>query len=314
MKQYTLKDFAEQIIKENGRPMTTAEIWQYGVEKGYDKRGGFAGKTPWVTIGQKIMIDIKENPKSKFTVNLQVRPKLFSVKSISTTVSTTEIGGISKNTLKLCEEDLHKHMTYFAYTYLERVYTKTIRHQISNRQDKYKEWLHPDIVGVSFPVDSWDKGLIELSKEMGLLPIKLFSFELKIELTSSNLREYFFQAVSNSSWAHEGYLASAKLEQDDDFLQELKRLTNSFGIGVIRFDIFNPDDSEIVIPAKQKETLDWETINKLCNANADFRGFIEGVKDNAKITKIQKSLYNKVLDTDEIKINHEMKTMNRIKA
>ncbi len=304
LKKYTLKDFAEQIIKENSRPMTASEIWQYGVEKGYDKRGGFVGKTPWVTIGQKIMIDIKENPKSKFTVNLQVRPKLFSLKSISTSEIITEAGGALKNTLKLREDELHKHMTYFAYTYLERVYTKTIRHQTSNRQDKYKEWIHPDMVGVSFPVDSWAKELIELSKEMGLLPIKLYSFELKIELTSSNLREYFFQAVSNSSWAHEGYLAVAKLEQDNDFLQELKRLTNSFGIGVIRLDIINPDDSEIVIPAKSKEMLDWDTINKLCNVNADFRGFIEGVKDNAKISKIQKDLYDEVLDADEIMIKY----------
>lgn len=302
LKNYTLKDFAEQIIKENNRPMTTSEIWQYGVDKGYDKRGGFVGKTPWVTIGQKIMIDIKENPKSKFTVNLQVRPKLFSLKRISTLAKQVEVDKSIKTTLKFSENDLHKFLAYFAYTYLNRVYTKTIRHQTSNRQDKYQEWIHPDMVGVSFPVDSWDKELIELSKEMGLLPIKLFSFELKKELTSSNLREYFFQAVSNSTWAHEGYLAVVKLEQDNDFLQELKRLTNSFGIGVIKLDITNPDDSEIVMPAKSKEILDWETINKLCNVNSDFRGFIEGVKDNAKITKIQKNLYDRVFDSDEIRI------------
>ena len=302
LKQYTLKDFAEQIIKETGRPMTTSEIWQYGVDKGYDKKGGFIGKTPWVTIGQKLKIDIKENPKSKFIVNEQVRPKVFSLKSIPATSIGIEKDSTSKSTLKFDEKDLHKHLTYFAYTYLERIYTKTIQHQKSSKQDKFKEWIHPDLVGVSFPVDSWDKGLIELSREMGLLPIKLFSFELKKELTSSNLREYFFQAVSNSSWAHEGYLAAAILEQDEDFHQELKRLTNSFGIGVIRLDIFNPDDSEVIIPAKPKETLDWETINKLCNVNPDFKGFVEGVKDNAKITKIQKDLYDKVFDADEIKI------------
>lgn len=302
LKQYTLKDFAEQIIKENGQPMTTSEIWQYGVQKGYDKKGGFVGKTPWVTIGQKLKIDIKENPKSKFIVNEQVRPKVFSLKSIPTNAIVTEKDSTSKSIPKFDEKGLHKHLTYFAYTYLERIYTKTIQHQKSSKQDKFKEWIHPDLVGVSFPVDSWDKGLIELSREMGLLPIKLFSFELKKELTSSNLREYFFQAVSNSSWAHEGYLAAAILEQDDDFHQELKRLTNSFGIGVIRLDILNPDDSEVIIPAKPKETLDWETINKLCNVNPDFKGFIEGVKDNAKITKIQKDLYDKVFDADEIKI------------
>lgn len=303
MKQYTLKDFAEQIIRENSRPMTTSEIWHYGVEKGYDKKGGFVGKTPWVTIGQKLKIDINENPKSKFIVNEQVRPKVFSLKDIPLTKVSSEKDTIQIASSKFDEKDLHAHLTYFAYTYLERVYTKTIKHQKSGKQDKFKEWIHPDLVGVSFPVDLWDKGLIELSKEMGLLPIKLFSFELKKELTSANLREYFFQAVSNSSWAHEGYLAAAMLEQDDDFQQELKRLSNSFGIGVIHLNIINPDDSEVLIPAKYKESLDWETINKLCNVNPDFKGFIEGVKDNAKITKIQKGLYEKILDAEEIKID-----------
>jgi len=302
LKQYTLKDFAAQIIKENGRPMTTSEIWQYGVERGYDKKGGFVGKTPWVTIGQKLMIDIKENASTRFVVNEQVRPKVFSLKSIATDTVTITKNSIPKITAKFEEKDLHRHLTYFAYTYLERIYTKTIKHQKSGKQNRFKEWIHPDLVGVSFPVDSWDKGLIELSKEMGLLPIKLFSFELKKELTSSNLRECFFQAVSNSSWAHEGYLTAAYLEKDEDFHQELKRLSNSFGIGVIRLDVVNPDDSEVVIPAKPKETLDWETINKLCNVNIDFKGFIEGVKDNAKITKIQKDLYDKLFDADEIRI------------
>jgi hypothetical protein len=296
-----LKDFAEQIIKENGRPMTTSEIWSYGVEKGYDKKGGFVGKTPWVTIYHKLKIDIKENPKSKFIVNDQVRPKVFSLKNLPIANITRE-KEISRSNFRFDEKDLHPHMSYFAYTYLDRVYTKTIRHQKSGKHDKFQEWIHPDLVGVSFPVDSWDKGLIELSKEMGLLPIKLYSFELKKELNSTNLREYFFQAVSNSSWAHEGYLAAAILEQDDDFQQELKRLSNSFGIGIIRLEIHNPDDSEVIIPADQKETLDWETINKLCNVNPDFKGFIEGVKDNAKITKIQMDLYEKIFDSDEIRI------------
>ena len=60
MKKYTLKDFAEQVIHENAEPMTASEIWQYGLNKGYDKKGGFVGKTPWITIGRKIDIDIKD--------------------------------------------------------------------------------------------------------------------------------------------------------------------------------------------------------------------------------------------------------------
>lgn len=303
MRKYTLKDFAEQIINECGRSLTTSQIWQYGVDKGYEKKGGFIGKSPWVTIGKMLMIDIKDNPKSKFTVNEQVRPKEFSLKSICTLTLLPINNKAKSDPEKFDEKDLHKHITYFSYTYLNRVYTKTINHQKSVRHDRFQSWIHPDLVGVSFPVGIWDKELIELSKEMGLLPLKLYSFELKKELNSTNLREYFFQAVSNSSWAHEGYLVAAFLEKDDDFQQELKRLSNSFGIGIIRLDVFNPDDSEVVISAKQKETLDWETINKLCNVNPDFKGFIECVKDNAKTAKIQKILYDKIYDSEDLKLN-----------
>jgi hypothetical protein len=62
----------------------------------------------------------------------------------------------------------------------------------------------------------------------------VFSFELKKSLSFGNLREAFFQAVSNSSWANEGYLVAAEISQDEDFLSELRRLSSSFGIGVVQ--------------------------------------------------------------------------------
>lgn len=300
MKNYTLKDFAEQIIKENARPMTAAEIWQDGVKKGYDKKGGFVGKTPWVTIGRKIMIDIKDNPKSKFIVYAELRPKKIYLRDqpVSKSYGNKEI----INKFDFLEKDLHKHLTYFAYTYLERVYTRTINHQKSGKNNKFTVWLHPDLVGVSFPSDVWENDVLALSKEMGVLPLKLYSFELKRNLTTANLREYFFQAVSNSSWAHEGYLVTAVIEEDDDFNQELKRLSGSFGIGIIKLDVYNPDDSEILIPAKSKTVLDWETINKLCTINTDFKEFIERVKETGQINKIRKELYEKIWDSEALKI------------
>ena len=38
---------------------------------------------------------------------------------------------------------------------------------------------------------------------------KLWSFEAKLLINRSNVRECFFQAVSNSSWANFGYLVAA---------------------------------------------------------------------------------------------------------
>ncbi|MCW1533883.1 HrgA protein, partial [Campylobacter jejuni] len=89
-------------------------------------------------------------------------------------------------------------------------------------------------------------------------------------LNFSNLKECYFQAVSNSSWANEGYLVVLQ-EIDSEVLSELRRLNQSFGIGVIKLkDISN---SQILISAKEKE-LDIQTLNMLINKNPNFKEFI----------------------------------------
>ena len=62
---------------------------------------------------------------------------------------------------------------------------------------------------------------------------------MKKTLNFTNLREYYFQAVSNSSWANEGYIVALGIDEDDSFLAELKRLNNAFGIGVIKLNAEN---------------------------------------------------------------------------
>lgn len=301
MKGYTLRDFAEEVISYYKIPLSTVEIWQYGKELEYEKKGGFIGKTPWTTIAQKLMIDIQENPLSKFILIENTRPKKFFLKDLQ--LSVTELPKPSeKIKLQFEEKELHAYLTYFAYTFMGRIYTKTIRHNKSFRQNAYQKWLHPDLVGVSYPIDVWENETIDLSKEMGLIPLRIYSFELKRELHDGNLRESFFQAVSNSSWAHEAYLVTAILEQDDEFLKELKRLSNSFGIGIIKLDIKNADDSEVVIPAKINENLDWETINKLAGANPDFKEFLKRIKNDARNNEIIKEKYEKIEEVENLRI------------
>ncbi len=94
--------------------------------------------------------------------------------------------------------------------------------------------------------------LLCLSSQIGSLPIKLFSFELKKELNFSNLREYFFQAVSNSSWANESYIVAPFLEEETEFRDELKRLSSAYGVGVIQLDIENPDSCRICLSFRRK--------------------------------------------------------------
>jgi hypothetical protein len=270
-------DFAEKILKEEKKPLSPNEIWEIGIQKGYDKQVNTTGKTPWQTIGARIYVDIRDNPNTIF-LKLKLKPVKFYLKILS---QDFDIGKIeieqdkkeTKSDIGILERDLHKFLSYYVYTY-NFIYTKTIFHEASLKK-KYAQWLHPDIVGVYFPLEQWEPEILDISKDVGNLTIKLFSYELKRNLNFSNLREAYFQTVSNSSWANEGYLVAAAIDRDDEFMDEIKRLSNSFGIGLIELDINNPDSSEIIYPARQKENIDIETMNKISQINPDFKEFIK---------------------------------------
>ncbi len=122
----------------------------------------------------------------------------------------------------------------------------------------------------------------------------------------STLKEYYFQAVSNSSWAHEGYLVTLKLDDEPSLIDEIRRLNNSFGIGLIKLDPINIEQSEIVFSAKTKDFLDWETIDTLTKLNFDFQNFIKDFIEDINIKKV-KSEYDKVLATNTEEFNDYVK-------
>ena len=101
--------------------------------------------------------------------------------------------------------------------------------------------------------------------------IALYSYELKRTIENDHqLKESFFQALSNSSWANYGYLVA--FEISEDVMEEMERLNRSFGIGVIKLSPYK-DDTTILFPARKNE-LDYYTIDKLCRINTDFKNFI----------------------------------------
>ena len=68
-------------------------------------------------------------------------------------------------------------------------------------------------------------------------------------------------------------------------MQEINRLSSAFSIGVIKLNLINPDNSEIIAPARRKEALDGETMNKLFNINRDFREFVQTVLKSININQ-----------------------------
>ncbi len=303
----TFLELAEKVLDEAHHPLSVSEIWEIAGQKGYIEQLNTKGKTPMATLYAQIYVNVKDSDNSIFAVT-DSKPKRFLLKKNpepGSTESNFDDQSDAKpfpknkhsNKFDYLEKDLHPFLSYYAYIF-QRCYTKTINHSKSLKK-AFGEWVHPDIVGCVFPIDEWKTEVLEFSSAIGNISTKIFSYEIKRELNFGNLRESFFQTVSNSSWANEGYLAASVISKDEDFMSELTRLSASFGIGIIKIDIQDPDATEIILPAKQKDNLDWETINKL-SMNKDFSDFLKRIKTDLTSREVRKEKYDKVFNTDEL--------------
>ena len=150
------------------------------------------------------------------------------------------------------------------------IYAQTIFHEKSSTiADQTQKWVHPDIVGVEIELFEDENTLALLKATAPREAVKLYSFELKKSIDSDyQLKHFFSQALSNSSWANLGYLVA--FEISENLNDEMARLNNAFGIGII---LMTARDYQILYPAKER-TLDYNTIQKLSKVNPDFNKFI----------------------------------------
>jgi hypothetical protein len=116
------------------------------------------------------------------------------------------------------------------------VYVKRIdEKKSSNKLGKDgNHWLYPDMVGLEPLNTGWIPAIKDCVKELRDKLARLWSFEVKLEINSSNVRRCFFQAVSNSSWANFGYLVAEVIVESA--WKELRILSATHGIGVIKLD------------------------------------------------------------------------------
>ena len=298
----TFLKLAELVLDVTKRPLTYFEIWDEAVKSGLSKRVKTKGKTPWESIGAQVYVDIRDNSKSVF-FQFSKRPTKFFLKKYSDIPipAISEKSVERKNQKSYSERDLHPLVTRFVYANQHfKAHIKTIFHESSSNVKKgFNEWLHPDLVGVYLPFDDYDAVTLKLQKSLSMSSVKIYSFELKKDLTFSNLRQYYFQAVSNSSWAHEGYLVIGNLAEDSDLIDELRRLNNAFGIGLIKMNFESIDESEILFQSKVRQELDWNTVNRLIEENPHFKQFMEDVEEDLQLRKI-KGTYDKVLKDDDL--------------
>lgn len=186
---------------------------------------------------------------------------------VSTFTYPTEVPAPKQENYK--ERSLHRLLSNYLLS--NNILSKTIFHESSNKSDQAQKWVHPDMVGVEFNEfqDSSTRSLLKATETKEY--IALYSYELKRTIDNDHqLKEYFFQALSNSSWANYGYLVA--FEISEDVMEEMARLNRSFGIGVIKVSPYT-DDTTVLYPARKNE-LDYYTIDKLCRINPDFKNFI----------------------------------------
>lgn len=191
-----------------------------------------------------------------------------------------EVTSFSQDIRSLSEHDLYPVLMDYLKSELQ-LYCLRINESRSRntRGAGGNKWLHPDIVAMQ-PLDrGWDGLVRNCVQKSGSNSVRLWSFEVKKELTASNVRECFFQAVSNSSWANEGYLVTTAIASDGGVEQELRMLSALHGIGVIILVPDNPSESEIFLPAISRPEADWQSINRVLVENGDFKEFVAQVSD-----------------------------------
>lgn len=305
-------NWAEQVLKKPPAPLTASEIWACIKRDALDTQHPYSNKYPSSTINSLITHDVNDDSvNSRFVIVEGEKPRKFFLKKRKHEIDSVKDETIHDNssttntsprnlTANYKEIDLHPLLAHFVRSDRSlfgewKVYTKTINHSKS-KGTGYSEWLHPDMVGASFPFGNLDSGIISLGKSLNVNAIKVFSFELKREINKGNYRECFFQTVSNSSWAHEGYLVSSKIADDGELRQELERLNNAFGIGIINLNVEDIYSSSVLFDATPKDDIDWETINKLYTINKDFSSFIDRLDKDIRSDEVHESKYEPFIE------------------
>ncbi len=303
----TYIELGKKVLEQAGKPLSVKEIFEKACEMGLDKECN-GGKILSHSLGSQLgEHNIKEEDKQFYVARKQGGAFFYWLKSRKREFPPQETpdskeeddeqsecsGTAKKQKNSFHERVLHPLLVKFLSEDPNfKLLCKTIRHEECKKGEGGEcKWNYPDIVGVYFPYNKYKEETLKFLHHTGQEKHKLFSFELKKELSFSNLKESYFQAVSNSTWANEGYLVVFE-EIKDKVLGELRRLNQSFGIGVIKLES-EISNSKILLPAKERE-IDIPTLNMLIEQSPkDFKPFM------ANINKQIEAGFDKQIDMND---------------
>ncbi len=300
------RELAKKVLEQAERPLSVKEIFEKACEMGLDKECK-DGKILPHSLGSQLGEHDISNDKKQFYVArkergaffywLKSREREFPPQKTPDAKEEYDEQSECSGTAKKQKNSFHERVLHpLLVKFLSedpnfKLLCKTIRHEECKKGEGGEcKWNYPDIVGVYFPYNRYKEETLKFLHHTGQEKHKLFSFELKKELSFSNLKESYFQAVSNSTWANEGYLVV--FEIDYKVLGELKRLNQSFGIGVIKLES-EISNSKILLPAKERE-IDIPTLNMLIEQSPkDFKPFM------ANINKQIEAGFDKQIDMND---------------
>ena len=286
----TTKEAILKTLEDLKKFVSSNEIYQHIIDKNYyDFRDG---RTPTSTISAVVGDFIRKGDQRVKRIKgdngkyLYYLAKFEKELNLDTPTNFNEKTKSNKEK-SYNERDLHKLLS--SYLKHKDIYSKTILHEESkNSKDDHQKWIHPDIIGIEFLnlASNTNKAFMNVLNKADTF--KLISYEIKKEInTDYELKKYYFQAVSNSSWANYGYLVAFQI--NDNLKDEIERLNESFGIGVIELKS-NPFETKLLFQSKFKE-LDFKTIDKLCKVNKNYEKFIDIVE---RILTINNRNYNSI--------------------
>lgn len=274
----TIKEAILKSLEDLHKLLNHNDIYEHIINQGYYNFGD--AKTPASTISALLGDFIRKSDtrvkrikgkQSQYFYYLAKFEQDLNINEIASEIIEKPEPKQLKKKQTYNERDLHKLLS--SYLKNKKIYSKTILHEESkNSKDDHQKWIHPDMIAIEFLnlTSKVNKAFMKILNKSDTF--KLTSYEIKKEInTDYELKKYYFQAVSNSSWANYGYLVA--LEINDNLKDEMQRLNESFGIGIIELKS-NPYESEILFQSKFKE-LDFKTIDKLCKVNEKYENFIE---------------------------------------
>jgi hypothetical protein len=277
----TLKEAILRSLDDLNAVTNYLAVYNHILEKKYYDFG--SGKTPGSTISAALGDFIRNGDSRVKRIKLDGGTYSYYLTKNEQNIDSEILSGISSEVIQsIAKENKVKsyeerslHILLSSYLKNSSIYSKTIFHEQSTYgKDSNQIWTHPDMVSIKF-LNLQTKASQNFIKSINSVEtVKLSSYELKKEINSdAELKKAFFQAVSNSSWANYGYLVA--FEFSNNLIEEMERLNQSFGIGIIELNA-NPYKSKILFQPRYKE-LDFKTIDKLCKISKDFEKFIQQI-------------------------------------